>query len=284
MENNASKQCSNSWLRFTWRIARPLVIAYLVVVLIMMLLEPWVVYPRPAVELGDWNPTGLNHEEVWFESADGTRLHGWFIRHANPKHAIVYCHGNGEHIAFNADLAANLRDSLQASVFMFDYRGYGRSEGSPNEDGCIADGCAAQHWLATTMNIKPNEVVLVGRSLGSAVALAAAAKNGAQAVVLENGFTSMPDIAAPLYPFLPVRFAMENRYDCLEWIARYRGPIFQTHGEGDELMPLAMSRRLFDASPSDAKRWASFPGLGHNSRWPATYYDELARFLAHVTP
>ena len=261
------------------RVARPLFIGYLSVVLMMMLLEPWLVYPRPANELGDWNPTGLNHEEVWFNSADGTRLHGWFIPHPNAKCAIVYCHGNGEHIAFNAELAAKLRDSLEASVFMFDYRGYGRSDGSPNEAGCIADGCAAQHWLAERMDIKPDKVVLMGRSLGSAVALAAAAENGARALILENGFVSMPAIAAIHYPFLPVRFAMENRYECLNWISQYRGPIFQTHAESDELMPVAMSRRLFDASRSKAKRWVSYPGLGHNSPWPDSYYADLASFL-----
>ena len=261
---------------------RPVLIGYLTVVLIMMLLETWLVYPRPPVELGDWNPTGLNHEEVWFDSADGTKLHGWFLPHPAPKYALVYCHGNGEHIALNAELAAHLRDSLQASVFMFDYRGYGRSEGKPSEDGCIADGCAAQHWLAKRMAMRPSEVVLMGRSLGSAVALAAAAKNGARALVLENGFTSMPEIAALHYPLIPVRFAMDNRYECLQWISQYRGPLFQTHGEADDLMPLAMSRRLFDAAPSPLKRWVSFPGLGHNSPWPTAYYDELAGFLAQA--
>ena len=149
---------------------------------------------------GDWHPTGLPHEDVWFQSADGTKLHGWFVPHPNPKRAILYCHGNGEHVAFNAELAAQLRDSLQASVFLFDYRGYGHSEGRPNEAGCIADGRAAQHWLAERMGIRPNEIVLMGRSLGGAVAVALASENGAQALVLENTFSSMPDVAAAALP------------------------------------------------------------------------------------
>ena len=132
------------------RIVRPLLLAYLSVLLLMMLLESWLVYPAPPVTLGDWNPTGLGHEDVWFESADGTKLHGWFIPHAVPRRAILYCHGNGEHIAFNAGLAARLRDTLQASVFLFDYRGYGRSDGRPDEPGCVADGKAAQLWRGFT--------------------------------------------------------------------------------------------------------------------------------------
>jgi uncharacterized protein len=273
------------WKRYGgrgWRIARPLLVAYLLVLLTVMLLETSLVYPVPPLELGDWHPAGLNHEEVWFQSADGTKLHGWFLPHAEPKRAILYCHGNGEHIAFNAELGARLRDSLEAAVFLFDYRGYGRSEGRPDEAGCIADGHAAQQWLAKRLATKPSDVVLMGRSLGAGVAVALAAENGARALILENGFSSMPDIAALHYNFLPVGLAMDNRYDCVTRIRRYGGPLFQSHGSADELMPLPIGRRLFDASPSRIKRWVSFPGLGHNSPWPSRYYDELSTFLDQV--
>jgi fermentation-respiration switch protein FrsA (DUF1100 family) len=273
-----------SHVKRAWRIARPVLIAYLLVLLAMMLLERWLVYPAPSRMLGDWNPTGLGHEDVWFQSGDGTKLHGWFVPHPNPKRAILYCHGNGEHIAFNADLAALLRDSLQASIFMFDYRGYGRSDGRPNETGCIADGIAAQLWLAHRIAIRPDEVVLMGRSLGAGIAVALAAEDGARALVLENGLPSLPDVAATHYWFLPVRFVMENQYDCLARIQRYRGPLFESHGAADELIPVAFGRRLFDASPSPIKRWVEFEHLGHNSPCPNWYYDELASFLAQTAP
>ncbi len=282
-----NQQRKPTWRRsiwHTWRIVRPIAIGYLLIVLAMMFLERWLVYPAPPLELGDWNPTGLGHEDIWFESADGTKLHGWFVPHASPKRAVLYCHGNGEHIAFNADLASRLRDSLQASVFLFDYRGYGRSSGRPSEAGCIADGCAAQLWLAKRTGLEPGDVVVMGRSLGAGVAVALAAENGARALILENGFPSMPDIAALHYPFLPVRLVMDNRYDCLARIRLYRGPLFQSHGTTDQLMPLEIGRHLFDASPSPMKRWLEFPGLGHNSPWPESYYDELAVFLDGTAP
>jgi fermentation-respiration switch protein FrsA (DUF1100 family) len=249
-----------------------------------LLLETWLVYPVPPIELGDWNPTRLNHEEVSFASADGTKLHGWFVPHRQPKRAILYCHGNGEHIAFNADLAAQLRDSLSASVLLFDYRGYGRSEGHPTEAGCIADGRAAQHWLANRTGCKASDIVLMGRSLGSAVAVALAAEDGARALILENGFTSMPEIAARHFPWLPVHWLMRNRYDCLSWIRRYDGPLIQSHGAADKLIPIAMARRLFDAARSRPKRWLEFDDLDHNSPWPPNYYDELAAFLNSPGP
>jgi fermentation-respiration switch protein FrsA (DUF1100 family) len=272
-------QSAKAWLQLGWRIVRPLLLAYLLVVLAMMLLESRLVYPIPSPELGDWNPAGLGHEDVWFESADGTRLHGWFVPHAAPKRAILFCHGNGEHVAFNADLAARLRDSLQASVFLFDYRGYGRSAGRPSEQGCIADGRAAQRWLAKRMAIEPDAVVLMGRSLGTAVAIALAAEEGAAALILENAFPSMTDVAALHHPWLPVRWAMDNRYDSLSRIAHFHGPVVQSHGTDDTLIPLAMGRRLFDAAPGRHKRWIAFPSLGHNSPWPSTYYADLAAFL-----
>jgi fermentation-respiration switch protein FrsA (DUF1100 family) len=276
---------NSSWISSlwrAWRIARPLVVAYLLIVLGMMLLERWLVYPAPPAGSGDWAATGLGHEDVWFESGDGTKLNGWFVPHKTPQRAILYCHGNGEHIAFNADLAAQLRDSLEASVFLFDYRGYGRSQGRPSEAGCIADGRAAQRWLAARMGIEPDEVVVMGRSLGGGVAVAVAAEEGAQALVLENAFPILPDVAARHYPWLPVRWVMDNRYDCLSRIKNYRGPLLQSHGTTDELIPIEMARRLFDASPSPNKQWIELPGLGHNSGWPADYYVRLRVFLEEV--
>src|SRR5205823_2481201 len=160
--------------------------AYLVIILAMMLLERSLVYPAPPLEAGDWKAPNLTHEDVWFTSADGTKLHGWFFPNANAKLAILYCHGNGEDVAAIGELAAEMAERLHAALFTFDYRGYGHSQGKPDEQGCVADGDAAQHWLAQRMNVRPNEVVLMGRSLGSAIAVALADKNDTRALILQN--------------------------------------------------------------------------------------------------
>jgi fermentation-respiration switch protein FrsA (DUF1100 family) len=249
----------------------------------MMFLERWLVYPAPPSALGDWKADWLPHEDVWFHSADGTKLHGWFVPHNNPKRAVLFCHGNGEHVAWNAELAAQLRDSLQASVFLFDYRGYGQSEGRPSEAGCIADGRAAQEWLAKRMQVAPGDVVVMGRSLGGAVAVALASDLGAQALVIINSFASMPEVAAAHYPWLPVRWVMDNRYDSLSRIKNYSGPVIQCHGTDDSLIPIAMAKCLFDGAPCANKKWIEFPGLGHNDESPVTYYDDLAAFLNQIT-
>lgn len=244
-----------------------------------MIYETRLVYPIPPVDASDWHPTGFKYEDVSFESEDGTKLHGWFVAHPNPSRAILYCHGNGKDVSSLGEFATMVSKTLHASVFVFDYRGYGHSEGQPDEAGCIADGNSAQHWLAERMHIQPKDVVLMGRSLGSAVATALAADNGARALVIENAFPTMTDVAAWHYPWLPVRWVMANRYDNLSRIKRYGGSLFQSHGTRDEFIPLAFARKLFDAAPSARKKWLEFPGSKHNSALPQTYYDELAVFL-----
>lgn len=266
-----------------WRIARPLLVAYFVIVLGMMFLETWLVYPIPRLKWGDWKPTGFKYEDVTFDSADGTRLNGWFIPGTDPHRTILYCHGNGEDVAANGEFAVHLAQTTGASVFIFDYRGYGHSAGKPNEAGCIADGSAAQKWLAEKMKLKLDDVILMGRSLGSAVALALAAENGARALVLENAFTTMPDVAAHHYPWLPVRWIMKNRYDNLPRIQKYNGPLLQSHGTADTLIPIALAQQLFAASPSESKKWIEHPGLGHNDPPPARYFTELTNFLNNAS-
>jgi fermentation-respiration switch protein FrsA (DUF1100 family) len=282
------EQSESTWPRtarqLLWQAARVVLIVYLLVLLVMMLLETRLVYPIPPVDASDWHPTSFKYEDVSFDSADGTKLHGWFVAHPNPTQAILYCHGNGKDVSSLGEFATMLSKTLRASVFVFDYRGYGLSEGRPSETGCIADGDSAQHWLAERMHIQPKDIILIGRSLGSAVAIALAADNGARALVIENAFPTMTDVAAWHHPWLPVRWVMANRYDNSTRIQRYHGPVLQSHGTRDEFIPLAFARRLFDTAPSGHKRWLEFPGAKHNSTLPAAYYDELATFLNQIPP
>lgn len=262
-----------------WHIARGVLVLYLLVVLANMIFERSLVYPIPPVSRGDWQPAGLGHEDVKFQSLDGTWLHGWFVPHPHAKRAILYCHGNAEQVGDLGYLAAQLRDELEASVFVFDYRGYGHSEGQPDEAGCIADGQAARNWLANRLGLQRNDVILMGRSLGGGVAVALAADGGARALVLENTFPSAVEVAARHFPWLPVRWVMKNRYDSLSRMPHYDGPLFMVHGAVDELIPPAFARQLFDVSKSTNKRFMEIPDRGHNDPWPNHYYQELKSFL-----
>ena len=219
-----------------WRATRTLLIAYSPICLLMIFLETKVVYPAPRPQL---KPTAedFGFENVHFQATDGTALHGWYHPHPEPQRGLLYCHGNGEDITRNADLVSRYRNELSASVFIFDYRGYGQSAGSPHEAGVISDGLAAQRWLAERLEVETDQLVIVGRSLGGGIAVALAEQQGARALILQSTFASMVDVAADKFPWLPIRWMMRNRYPSAERIQAYHGPLLQSHGTADRVVP-----------------------------------------------
>jgi hypothetical protein len=180
-------------------------------------------------------------------------------------------------------LAARGTARLGIAVFAFDYRGYGRSEGTPNEQGVLADGRAAHAWLARRAGIPQNKVVLMGRSIGGAVAVDAAATNGARALILESTFTSVPDVAAKFYWWLPVRWCIRSRFDSLAKIANYHGPLLQSHGTSDQIISCELGRRLYDACPSTSKQFFAIERGDHNEAPPKEYYRVLRSFLEKLS-
>jgi fermentation-respiration switch protein FrsA (DUF1100 family) len=227
---------------------------------------------------GNWQPAGLKFEDAWFASADGTRLHGWYVPHEQARATVLYCHGNGGNVACWADAARTLHDRVGASVMLFDYRGYGRSEGKPSEPGVLADARAARAWLAQREGIAENQIVLMGRSLGGAVAVDLAAADGARALVLESTFTSIPDVAQTMFPLLPVHLLMQTQFNSAKKIANYHGPLLQSHGTADRLIPYSIGARLFHAA-NEPKLIFTIPGGDHNDPQTEQYYQVLATFL-----
>ncbi len=199
-----------------WRVTRSVVVIYLVVLLIMMLLERKLIFF--PTRHGNWNPPGLVFEDAHFQASDGTRLHGWYVPHAEAKAVVLIAHGNAGNLADRAWLLGQLNRRVQVGVMIFDYRGYGRSEGSPDEPGILADARAARAWLARRLQIREQDIVLMGRSLGSGVMVDLAAKDGARGLILDSAFPSLPDVAAHHYPFFPVRWLMRTRLDSLSKI------------------------------------------------------------------
>ncbi|MGL4514130.1 MAG: alpha/beta hydrolase [Lacipirellulaceae bacterium] len=265
--------------RWLLRIARLLLVPYLLIVLAMALLETRLVYPAPPPAPADWVPPEPQHTDAWADSTDGVRVHGWFYDREDAQRAVLYCHGNAETVADNDPLARTIRDELRADVLVFDYRGYGKTVGAPSEAGIVADGAAAQRWLAAKTRRPIDEVVIVGRSIGGGVATALAADEGAGALVLQDTFTRLTDAASTHYPWLPVRWVMDNRYDSLERIARYRGPVYSSHGALDRVVPIEQGRRLFETAPTQRKAWVEFPRRNHDAALPASYWRDLRGWL-----
>ena len=162
-------------------------------------------------------------------------------------------------------------------MLALDYRGYGKSEGSPNEAGVIADGRAARAWLADKARLQAKDLVLWGESLGCGVAIELAA-DGARALILENAFTSLPDVAAYHYPWAPVRILMRNRLRSIDKIGQFKGPILQAHGDADTIIPYEIGRRLFEAA-SEPKEFITIPGGDHNDPRTPQFWQAADQFL-----
>ncbi len=263
------------------RIAGIVLMAYLLIVVAAMFLEDSLIFIPTRYPGGDWQSAqrlGLPVEEASFKSADGVNLHGWYVPCKNAKAAVLFCHGNAGNITHRADILAILHRKVGVSTLIFDYRGYGRSEGRPNEEGVFADARAARRWLADREKIAETDVVVMGESIGGAVAVDLAARDGARALVLESTFDTLANVAAYHHSWLPIRWLMRTKLDSAGKIGGYRGPLLQAHGDIDRIIPLRFGRRLFDAA-DEPKQFLLLSGHDHNDPMPEAYYDALAEFL-----
>lgn len=269
--------------RTSWRIARPLLVAYFSLVLLLMIFEDRILFGPTRYPGGHWHPEGLPFEDAWFTADDGTRLHGWYAPHDRPRARILYCHGNAGNITHRADILAVLSQRVGAEVLMFDYRGYGRSEGTPNERGILRDARAARAWLAQRAGVPETDIVVMGHSLGGAVAVDLAAGDGARGLIVESSFDALPNVAAYHYPWVPVRWLMHTRLDSAGKIPRYRGPLLLAHSRDDTIVPAVFGRRLFEAA-NEPKTFYPLDGLEHNDPLPDRYYEALIAFLDRLPP
>jgi fermentation-respiration switch protein FrsA (DUF1100 family) len=240
-------------------------------------------HPERAASGGLWRvPVGA--EEVWFKTADGVRLYGWlFHSPSRPATAsVIYFHGNGGNLSYcdwvGAELAARGLD-----VLIFDYRGYGRSEGEPvGERELYADADAAYDFLTRERGVAPGKLVLYGQSLGTAAAIDLAARRECGALVAESGLSSAADMAGAIMPWLPrsVRGLTKNKLDSVGKIARVSCPVLVVHGSRDDLIPAEQGRRLYDAA-REPKQLKIIEGAGHNDLsnvGGGKYIDSLADF------
>lgn len=224
---------------------------------------------------------GMAFEDVYFDSA-GNRLHGWYMP-ASGDQVVLWAHGNAGNIADRLDQAVQMKRALGVSSFMFDYRGYGKSEGRPSEQGLYQDTEAAFKWLTETRGVDPGRIILYGHSLGSAPVIDLALNMGARAaaLVLESPFTSAADVARRMYFGLPVGFVMSVRLDNLGRIGGVRMPILIIHGDRDTVIPFDMGEKLFKAAP-EPKAFLPVPNGDHSDCYyvgGADYWNGWRRLL-----
>jgi fermentation-respiration switch protein FrsA (DUF1100 family) len=206
-------------------------------------------------------------EWVYFDASDGVRLSAWYVPTEHPRGIILFLHGNGGNVSHYAG-AAVLFGTLGYSTFILDYRGYGRSAGSPSEQGTYLDAEAAWRHLVEVMGTPPSSIVVHGRSLGGAIAAWLARKHTPRLLVLESSFTSLADIAAKLYPWAPVRLLVRDRYDTETFLRGVRCPVLVIHSPDDEIIPYAHGRQLFEQA-RPPKRFLEIQGRHNRGRYDA---------------
>lgn len=240
------------------------------------------VYLPARTLMGTPKDLGLRYEEVTLGTEDGYQLHGWYVPTGEPHPTLLFFHGNAGNISHRLE-SLRLFHQLGLNTFIFDYRGYGQSQGSPSERGTYLDATAAWRYLTEHRQIPPHRIVLFGRSLGSAVAIWLASRTAPSALVIESAFTSLPDLAAKIYPFLPVRWLSRIRYDNHRLIRQVRCPILVIHSPTDEVVPFAHGRALFDLA-NDPKQFLTIRG-GHNDGFLVSqdvYLRGIDEFLESV--
>jgi len=247
----------------------------------MVVWENSLIYFPSVYPEGDWNPHGLDFEDAWFDSDDGTQLHGWYVPAANPRAIMLLAHGNGGNLSHRFELLKELSNRLQASVMIFDYRGYGRSAGKPTEAGILSDARAARGWLAARAGVGEAEIVLMGESLGGGVMVDLAAQEGARGLILENTFPSLPAVAAYHYPWLPVKWIMRTQLNSVAKIDRFRGPLLQLHGDADTIIPFHLGKQLF-AAAKEPKELVVILGGDHNDPRTPQAFAAIDQFLSSL--
>jgi fermentation-respiration switch protein FrsA (DUF1100 family) len=233
--------------------------------------EKFAFYPSRAIEMTP-DALGLRHEEVRLDTADGQRIAGWWLPAAEPLATVLFLHGNAGNISHRLHHLMLLHGA-DLSVLIIDYRGYGESSGSPSEEGLYLDTDAAWKHLTGTKGIDPGRIVLYGESIGCVPALHLARKIRRAgrphpgALVLEGVFTSALEMGRRVFPFLPIRLILSMKMDNLSAVAEVDAPTLFLHGSDDEIVPIRMARRVFDASPARLKEFYEVPGGMHNTVW-----------------
>ena len=258
-------------------------VGYVGILALLVYNEPRLVYPGANPRDGEYSVRPSNTEEVWIDSFDGTRLHAWLLKSPDPTRTILFCHGNAENVAgVGHHFGRRLRDELQADVLVVDYRGFGLTDGQPNEAAVVGDCAAALKWLSQRTGVEPDAITLFGRSLGGGIAVQLASQFGARELIIDRTFDSLVSPAARKFPWIPVSLLMRNRYPSDQLIGNCKMPVFQTHFAADELIPIDCAKALFARVANPDSEFHEIPGGSHLEPLPSSYWPVLREFLQRV--
>jgi len=221
---------------------------------------------------------GMDYQDVVIDTADGVTLHGWFIAGQSSR-VLLFFHGNAGNISHRLASIRQFHD-LGLSVLIIDYRGYGQSNGKITEKGMYRDSEAAWRYLTEDRGIAASDIVIFGRSLGGSAASWLAARHQPRALIVESSFTSVPDVARELYPWLPVRWLTTLNHATGDYVRDVRCPVLIIHSREDDIIPFHHGEDIF-ASANEPRTLLVLRGT-HNDAFLAdesTYIEGLRTFL-----
>ncbi|MDH2916344.1 MAG: alpha/beta hydrolase [Gallionella sp.] len=272
-------------MRMIWHVLGMLLAVYVGLALLLFFFQSRLVfYPQVDREVFVTPAQiGLPFEELHLKTADGVVLHGWYVAADKSRGTVLFAHGNAGNISHRLDYLAMFH-RLGYDTLIFDYRGYGNSEGQPDEQGTYLDAEAAWQFLAQQKHVPACRIVLFGESLGGAVAAQLATRHRPAALVIASSFTSVPDLGQQLYPYLPVRLISRIRYDTQVYLQQVSSPVMIAHSPQDEIIPFTHGQALF-AAARPPKEFLELTG-GHNDGFIFMREDwvkALADFLSKHT-
>lgn len=240
-------------------------------------------FPQAILEFKP-SDIGLSYQDIYLSASDGVRLHGWWIPASPSRGTVLFCHGNAGNISHRLE-SIRIFNALGLDVFIFDYRGYGNSSGQPSEEGTYRDAEAAYSYLTDELQISPERIIIFGRSLGGAVAVELAQKIKAGALICESLFTSAEDMGRMMYPYLPVKLIISNKYDSISKVGKISIPKLFIHSSEDEMIPFEQGKKLFEAS-APPKEFLEIRG-SHGDGFRETgerYHQGIRNFLLKYLP
>ncbi len=256
------------------------VIVYFFILALLLINQNRLIF-RPSRDF-PINPSQFNlkPQNVFFTASDGIKLHGWYFESSEDAPHLLFCHGNAGNIS---DRLPNIELLLKipVNVFIFDYRGYGRSNGKPTEDGVYTDAEAAWDFLCKEKKVHPNRIHIFGRSLGGAIAIELATRRPVPCLILESTFYSMKDLVGKVFPYMLFYPFIPPRFDNGEKIRKIHVPVFIIHGNADTTVPSQQGKKLFDAANQPKKFWL-VEGAHHTDAYeinPEEYLKRLRDFI-----
>jgi hypothetical protein len=267
------------WRKLMWPVFKLGITIYALLLGLLLLFQNKLIY-MPSRQM-DCTPEawGMAYEDVYLTTEDGVRIHGWYIPCDGAQKSLLFFHGNAGNISHRQGSIAVFHQ-LGVNVLAIDYRGYGKSQGKPSEAGTYQDASAAWAYLVNEKGVSTEDIISHGRSLGGAIAVWLASERQVGSLIIESSFTSVPELAKDLYPFIPTEKLIKYKYNSREKLNSVSCPVLTVHSREDDIIPYKHGESLYEAA-QEPKTFLDIEG-DHNYGFAQSgdiYFSGLKAFM-----